>query len=85
MRRVPADAGQWEATRRLLTGPRTVRSFLTYAVACVGTFAMAGRAVHWLGGPVWLVLVFLGLGVLLAGYYLVRVLRRRSRPGGSRG
>ncbi|WP_307074612.1 hypothetical protein [Arthrobacter pascens] len=34
---------------------------------------MAARAVHWLDGPVWLGLVFAGAGIVLACYYLVRL------------
>jgi hypothetical protein len=33
---------------------------------------MAARAVHWLGGPVWLGLVFAGAGIVLAGYFVTR-------------
>jgi hypothetical protein len=59
-------------------GPGRRRSFLLYALGAVGTFAMAARAVHWLDGPLWLGLTFAGIGLALAGYYLVRLLL----PGG---
>ncbi|MDQ0849730.1 hypothetical protein QFZ65_001668 [Arthrobacter sp. B3I9] len=49
-------------------------SFLFYALGSIGTFAMAARAVHWLGGPQWLALALVGAGLALACYYLTRAL-----------
>ncbi len=75
--------GGW---RGLPVRSRRRNSFLLYALGSIGTFAMAARAVHWLGGPQWLALVFLAFGLALAGYYLVRALRgwRRRRGAGRR-
>jgi uncharacterized membrane protein YfcA len=58
-------------------------SFLLYALGSIGTFAMASRAVHWFDGPPWLGLAFAAIGLVLAGYYLVRALLdwRRSAAG----
>jgi hypothetical protein len=68
--------GWWRGPRQ---GSRRNRSFLLFALGSVGTFSMAARAVRWLDGPVWLALVLLGTGLVLAGYYLVRALRRPLR------
>ncbi|MET3919879.1 hypothetical protein [Arthrobacter sp. UYEF20] len=79
--------GGWRGPR---AGSRRGNSFPLYALASIGTFAMAARAVHWLDGPQWLALVFLATGLALAGYYLVRALGgwgrswRRRRGAGRR-
>ncbi len=71
--------GGWRGPAR---GSRRSRSFLLFALGSVGTFAMAGRAVHWFDGPLWLALALLAAGLVLAGYYLVKALaRRRARAG----
>jgi uncharacterized membrane protein YfcA len=71
--------GGWRGARAR-SGNR--RSFLLYALGSIGTFVMAARAVHWLDGPDWLGLLFAGIGLALAAYYLVRALRgpRRAHP-----
>lgn len=38
---------------------------------------MAARAVMWLGGPVWLAVALAGVGLVLAAWYLVRMLKPR--------
>ncbi|MEC5192971.1 MULTISPECIES: hypothetical protein [unclassified Arthrobacter] len=65
--------GWWRGPR---PGSRRSRSFLLFALGSIGTFAMAARAVHWLDGPPWLALAFLGVGLVLAGYYLLKLLSR---------
>ena len=67
-----------------LRGPRRRRSFLLYALGSIGTFTMAARAVNWFDGPLWLALAFLGAGLALAGYYLVRALSRQQPARGTR-
>ncbi|MEC5178797.1 hypothetical protein [Arthrobacter sp. CG_A4] len=73
--------GWWRGPRQ---GSRRSRSFLLFALGSVGTFSMAARAVHWLDGPLWLALAFLGAGLALAGYYLVRALARPRAARGAR-
>jgi hypothetical protein len=64
---------------------RRRNSFLFYALGSVGTFAMAARVVHWLDGPQWLGLTFIGVGLVLGVYYLGRaLLGRRTRRGAGR-
>jgi hypothetical protein len=73
------------ARPKLPVRSRPRNSFLLYALGSVGTFAMAGRAVQWFDGPLWLALACAGAGLALAGYYLVRaLLGRRTRHGGAR-
>lgn len=67
---------------RALQRSRSRRSFVLFALGSIGTFSMAARAVNWLDGPLWLALAFLGAGLALAGYYLVKAL---SRPQPARG
>ena len=71
--------GGW---RGALQRSRSRRSFVLFALSSIGTFSMAARAVNWLDGPLWLALAFLGAGLVLAGYYLVKAL---SRPQPARG
>ena len=75
--------GGWRGAR---ARPGSRRSFLLYALGSLGTFVIAARAVHWLDGPAWLGLLFAGIGLALAGYYLVRALRgpRTGHPAGRR-
>ncbi|MCU1555760.1 MAG: hypothetical protein JWM13_3246 [Arthrobacter sp.] len=74
--------GGW---RKFSLRSRRRKSFLFYALGSIGTFAMAARAVHWLDGPQWLGLAFIGVGLALGVYYLGRALRgRRSRGGAGR-
>ena len=61
---------------RALQRPRNRRSFVLFALGSIGTFSMAARAVNWLDGPLWLALAFLGAGLALAGYYLLKLLSR---------
>ena len=71
--------------RNIALRSRRRNSFLFYALGSIGTFAMAARAVHWLDGPQWLGLAFIGVGLALGVYYLGRALRgRRSRGGAGR-
>ncbi len=80
MRRVPSSPAAWATTRPRQSKTGAVRSFLLLAAGSIGTFLMAARAVHWLGVPVWLGLVFAGAGIVLAGYFLTRfMLASRAR------
>lgn len=77
MRRVPSDPRLWSGSRAGAGRRRTVRSFALFALGSLGTFLMAGRAVMWLGGPVWLAVALAGVGLVLAAWYLVRMLKPR--------
>jgi hypothetical protein len=65
---------KYGAGRRPTVRSRRLKSFLYYALGSIGAFAMAGRVVQWLNGPLWLSLAFAGVGLALGGYYLVRAL-----------
>lgn len=60
------------------------RSFAAFALGSLATFSVAARATHYLGGPAWLTATFLAVGILLALYYLYRLLSawlaRSRRP-----
>ncbi|MEV7648713.1 hypothetical protein [Arthrobacter sp. NPDC089319] len=60
------------------------RSFAVFALGSLATFSVAARATHYLGGPGWLTATFLAVGILLALFYLYRLisswLGRSRRP-----
>jgi hypothetical protein len=74
--------GAW---RRPPARSRRRNSFLFYALGSIGTFGMAARAVHWLGGPQWLAFALIGAGLALACFYLTRaLLGMRTKRAASR-
>jgi hypothetical protein len=76
------NMGGW---RKFSLRSRRRNSFLFYALGSIGTFAMAARVVHWLDGPQWLGLAFIGVGLALGVYYLSRgLLGLRPRRGAGR-
>ncbi|MEE2568471.1 hypothetical protein V1638_03535 [Pseudarthrobacter sp. J64] len=72
---MPSDPRAWSSDRGGQSRRRTIRQFALFALGSLGTFFMAVRAVAWLDGPVWLGLTFVGIGLVLAAYYLVRLFR----------